>query len=344
MAELLTYFAVRDKYELHLILYGIKREIFYDVNKNVIIHKPAFKFNNNFRLFFTFRTLLYLRKEIKNIKPDSILSFGELWNSFVLLATIGLRSNIYISDRCNPQKKYKIFNSILRKMLYKKATGIIAQTNKAAAVYKELFKNNNISVIGNPIREIKQNGIKKENIVLTVGRLIETKHHDLLIKMFLNSAPPDWKLIIVGDDAQKQKNKIKLERLIYELNAKERVFLIGTQKNIDEFYLRSKIFAFTSSSEGFPNVIGEAQAAGLPVISFDCIAGPSDLIEDGKNGFLIPLFEQKMFEDKLRLLISDENLRERLGNSAKETIKKFSVSAIGDKFEKFILTNAYSSN
>src|SRR5690606_1410334 len=173
------------------------------------------KFNNNFRLFFTFRTLLYLRKEIKNIKPDSILSFGELWNSFVLLATIGLRSNIYISDRCNPQKKYKIFNSILRKMLYKKATGIIAQTNKAAAVYKELFKNNNISVIGNPIREIKQNGIKKENIVLTVGRLIETKHHDLLIKMFLNSAPPDWKLIIVGDDAQKQKNKIKLERLIY---------------------------------------------------------------------------------------------------------------------------------
>src|SRR5690606_6082917 len=157
-------------------------------------------------------------------------------------------------------------------------------------------------------------------------------------------APPDWKLIIVGDDAQKQKNKIKLEKLIYELNAKERVFLIGTQKNIDEFYLRSKIFAFTSSSEGFPNVIGEAQAAGLPVISFDCIAGPSDLIEDGKNGFLIPLFEQKMFEDKLRLLISDENLRERLGNSAKETIKKFSVSAIGDKFEKFILTNAYSSN
>lgn len=345
MTELLNYLSSNNSYELHLILYGHKREIFYKINDSIILHKPPFDFNNTYRFYYTLRTLLYLRKEIKKIKPISILSFGELWNNFVLLSSLGLKIPVYISDRSSPAKKYNNFQECLRKILYKNASAVIVQTIKAKEIYKQKIKLKNLVVIGNPIRSISSNNIiNKENIVLTIGRLINTKHHDQLINIFLKINMPGWKLVIAGDDAQKQNNREKLEKIIIDNNAFDRVILAGTVRNVDELYLQSKIFAFTSSSEGFPNVIGEAQSAGLPVIAFDCIAGPSELIKDGYNGFLVPLFDYKEFEKKLSLLMTDENLRYELGKNARESIKKFSVENICERFEKTIISNAYTSD
>ena len=128
-----------------------------------------------------------------------------------------------------------------------------------------------------------------------------------------------------------------LKKLIQVLNAEDKVILAGNQAEVKSYYLKSKIFAFTSNSEGFPNVIGEAQSAGLPVISFDCVAGPSEMIKDGNNGFLIPLFDYDMFKLKLKLLMDDSSLRERFGKKGKEAIKKYSVNVIGEQYYKFIL-------
>lgn len=345
MSELLNYLSANKSYELHLILYGHKREIFYKISDSIIVHKPSFEFNNTYRLYYSIKTSFYLRKEIKRINPVSILSFGELWNNFVLLSLLGLKYSVFVSDRGSPLKSYSRFQEWLRKILYKNASGVIVQTKAAKEIYKHKLKNKNIIVIGNPIRTISsQNITAKENIVLTVGRLINTKHHDRLINIFLKINIPGWKLIIAGDDAQKQNNRVKLEKIIRDKNAGDRVILLGTVENVDELYLKSKIFAFTSSSEGFPNVIGEAQSAGLPVIAFDCVAGPSELIENGVNGYLITLFDYKSYEEKLRILMTDEKLRNELGIKARESIKKFSIDNICQKFEKTILGNANTSD
>jgi glycosyltransferase involved in cell wall biosynthesis len=115
------------------------------------------------------------------------------------------------------------------------------------------------------------------------------------------------------------------------------VELAGKQYNVEAYYLKSKIFAFTSSSEGFPNVIGEAMSAGLPVIAFDCIAGPAELIQDSENGFLVPLFDYDLFREKLELLMDNEHLREKFGGAAARSINRFSVDSIGHKFYSFLL-------
>ena len=86
-----------------------------------------------------------------------------------------------------------------------------------------------------------------------------------------------------------------MRRIIADNNAEDKVFLEGKQADVETYYFKSKVFAFTSSSEGFPNVIGEAMSARLPVIAFDCIAGPSEMIKDNENGFLIPLFNFGQF-------------------------------------------------
>ena len=158
-----------------------------------------------------------------------------------------------------------------------------------------------------------------------------------MIKIFARIDNQEWKLIIVGDDAIKQKNKQKLQELITELQADDHIELAGKQKDVGEFYLRSKIFAFTSSSEGFPNVIGEAMSAGLPVVAFDCAAGPAELIEDRETGYLVPLFDYEAFEDRLKLLMYDDNLQKEFGKNGQQKIKEFSVDHIGEKFFRTIL-------
>ena len=339
MAELAGYFAKKETVKVHLILYGIKRDIFYALPDNVILHKPPFTFDDTNRKMSSLKTLWFLRTKVKEIKPDAILSFGEYWNNFVLLATLGLRYPVYVSDRSQPDKSLGKMQDILRKILYPFAMGVIAQSGKAKEIYQSLYRHSNITVIGNPIRKISKNELitERENIVLMVGRLIASKNQDKLIELFVRINKPGWKLVIVGYNHLKQNHKDRLQELIKALNAGDRITLAGKQANVEKYYLESKIFAFTSSSEGFPNVIGEAMSAGLPVVAFDCVAGPSEMIKDNENGFLIPLFDYTLFEEKLAVLMNDDFKRVEFGLHARESIKKFSVENIGEKFYQVLL-------
>jgi GalNAc-alpha-(1->4)-GalNAc-alpha-(1->3)-diNAcBac-PP-undecaprenol alpha-1,4-N-acetyl-D-galactosaminyltransferase len=337
MAELASYFSGRGDLQVHLLLYGITREIFYHVSGDIELHLPPFRFNNKFRIFSALRTMFYLRSEIKKIDPETILSFGEYWNSFVLISLVLLPYPVFISDRCQPDMSLGRIHDWLRKKTYPRAKGIIVQTRKAEEIYRAQYKKQKIKVIGNPIRIIpKRNELKKESIVLTVGRLIESKHHDELIKMFIRISKPDWKLVVVGYDHLKQNVSEKLRQIIKENHAEEIVCLDGKQTDVESYYLKSQIFAFTSSSEGFPNVIGEAMAAGLPVVAFDCIAGPSEMIEDNKNGLLVALYDYKTFQNKLELLMDNDDIRIRFGEQARSDIRQFSIKNIGDEYIYFL--------
>ena len=342
MSLLANNFALRSDTQVDLVLIGSKRNVDYSVPSALNIHRPPFEFDNSRRVIDTFRTMLFLRKKIREIDPDTVLSFGEYWNNLVMLSTYGTGYPIYISDRCKPDKSLGKLHDRLRKYLYPKASGIIAQTEYSRNFFSQNISNDNIKVIGNPIREVNssQNEAERENIILTVGRLIDTKHHDRLIRMFKDIDRDDWKLVIVGGNAIKQDGMSRLKKLVNDLEMDEKVILSGEVKNVDHYYNKSKIFAFTSSSEGFPNVIGEAMSAGLPVVAYDCIAGPSDLITDGANGYLIPLFEDETFKEKLFSLMEDETKRLEMGKASKNIIAKYSTESICEQFYSFILESS----
>jgi GalNAc-alpha-(1->4)-GalNAc-alpha-(1->3)-diNAcBac-PP-undecaprenol alpha-1,4-N-acetyl-D-galactosaminyltransferase len=340
MSELARDFSGREEVELHLVLYGISREIFYPIPEDIQIHKPKFSFNNRLRTYHTLKTLAFLRKTIKNMHPLSVLSFGEYWNNFVLLSMMGLKIPVFVSDRSQPDLNLGRFQNFLKKRLYPRARGIILQTQKAKEIYLQKHRHPNIKVIGNPIRRIEGKGIAyhQEKRVLMVGRLIQSKHQDLLIKMFSRVCPPDWTLMIVGYDHLKQQHMGRLKELSKNLGVEKQVVFTGKSDEIEALYLSSSIFAFTSSSEGFPNVIGEAMSAGLPVVAFDCVAGPSEMIEEGVTGFLAPLFDEPAFETKLERLMQNEGLRKEMGARGKEKIQDFSQEKIAEEFYQFILT------
>ncbi|MEA3460803.1 MAG: glycosyltransferase [Bacteroidota bacterium] len=339
MSELLWHFSHKEKLEVNLILYGKTREVFFKIPESVVLHKPVFRFRDKYRFFHTLKTLAFLRKTIKKIGPSTILSYGEYWNNFVLLSVLGLRFPVYVSDRSQPDKSLGRLHDSLRRWLYPRAKGVILQSETAREIFLKNIRHKNIAVIGNPIRRILEGSsdMKREKSILMVGRLIKSKHQDRLIEIFSKLSLTDWKLLIVGYDHLKQKHTERLEALIKALNLEGRVMLLGKQSGIEDFYLKSSIFAFTSSSEGFPNVIGEAMSAGLPVVSYDCVAGPSEMITDGRNGFLVPLFDDEQFRERLDLLMSDEEMRKEFGKHAFEDIQGFSISVIGDKYLSFIL-------
>jgi len=339
MSELAGYFAGKEEVELHLLLYGISREIFYPLPDGIRVHTPGFRFNNALRPVSTLRTMFFLRQSIRKLAPDTVLSFGEYWNNLVLLALLGLRYPVFVSDRSQPDKSLGSFQDRLRRWLYPGARGLILQTAKARDIYLSRYRHKHIAVIGNPIRPIEEpeTGQAREKNVLMVGRLIKSKHQDLLIEMFAHVRRPGWKLMIVGYDHLKQQHMERLKDLARDLGVEDQVVFTGKQDQIDKFYRQSSIFAFTSSSEGFPNVIGEAMSSGLPVVAFDCVAGPSEMIRDGRNGFLAPLFDLKDFETKLARLMDDEELREQMGARAREDIQAFTHEKICEEFYRFIL-------
>jgi GalNAc-alpha-(1->4)-GalNAc-alpha-(1->3)-diNAcBac-PP-undecaprenol alpha-1,4-N-acetyl-D-galactosaminyltransferase len=339
MSELLNYFAESNRYHVHLVLYGINRDVFYDISKDIIIYRPSFKFDNSKRLLSTIKTNFFLRKTIQKINPIAALSFGERWNSMVLLALLGTIVPLYVSDRAQPNKSLGKLHDSLRKWLYPKATGVIVQTEKALDIYKGMYAHANFKVIGNPIRQIPAQDIPRENCILMVGRYIKSKQQDVLIEIFSKLTAPDWKLVLVGYDHLKQSNQEAWESLARKLGVADRVVFAGKQADVERYYLSSKIFAFSSASEGFPNVVGEAMSAELPVVSFDCVAGPSDLISNETNGFLIPLGDKELFTEKLQLLIDDFELREKMAIKSKELIQKFELNYICNEFESFLVSN-----
>lgn len=333
MATLANDFSSRDKTEVHLLLIGRKRNIKYELSNKVNVYKPSFKFNNKKRFWHTLLTITFLRKTVNRLSPDVVLSFGEVWNSLVLISLLYTNIPTYVSDRCQPDKSLGQIQDALRKWLYPNAYGVIAQTEQAKQVFLQQKLNDNIPVIGNPIQQRKPKRFEdRKKIVLSVGRLITSKHHAELIRLFAAIDLPEWQLVIVGGDALRQNNSRKLQQLISELGVEDKVTLTGTVKEVKDWYQRSSLFAFPSSSEGFPNVLGEALANGLPVVAFDCVAGPRDMVTDGVNGYLVETMDFGGFKNKLQHLMEDETLRAKMAEQAPASVERFDVQVIGERF------------
>lgn len=327
MTELANFFSSVKNAEVHLILLARKRK-YYVLDRSVTVHEPNFT-TTGFSLLAVIRTCAFVRRTLGVINPSVVLSFGELYNSLVILSTLFCRYKIFVSDRSNPNHNWGFLQNNLRRLLYKRAYGIISQTQYSKSFLLKSTGNRNIAVIGNPIKRFNEDAFhERENCILTVGRMIKSKRLDLLIKLFSKSDCPDWKLYIVGDGPERK----TVMRTISELGLADRVILAGDCLDVAEFYKRAKIFAFTSNSEGFPNALGEAMRAGLVPISFNFTAGAEDLIQSGYNGYLVEMDDEQGYVRRLNQMVGDEGLLKSLAKNAVASTSKFDVSMIGERY------------
>lgn len=155
----------------------------------------------------------------------------------------------------------------------------------------------------------------KNKTVITVGRLDAQKNFGRLIMLWkpIHEACPDWKLNIFGEGC----DRADLQQLINELGLADSVFLKGNTSHIKSEYLATSLFVMTSAYEGMPMTMLEAKALGLPVVSFAFPCGPSDLINNGVDGYLVPQNDDYGFVTSMIKVLNDENLRIGMGKKSK---------------------------
>jgi len=319
-----------------------KSQPFYKINKGIKLDHCRENFNPNLSTFKSITNHFFMIRNIyKIIKQDSDITIGftTTSNIYTVIASRLLKKPCIISERNNPN--YSISNNywnFIRKKVYPFADKIIVQTEEIKKYYLNTIKSYRLKIIANPIdpqlAKFRNDSVnQKENIILNVGRLNHQKNQELLIKAFCNIPHTDWKLLIVGEGDQRE----FYQNIINELNEQENIQLVGRINTIHEEYTKANIFAFTSNYEGFPNALIEAMYFGLPCISTDCPTGPSELIDDNKNGFLIPIDNQKILEQKLSQLMKDEKLRNIFGANAKIKVSVFEASIIASEWRNLII-------
>lgn len=335
MSQLANFFVTNPTIEVHLIIF-LKSGKFYKISSKVILHEPDFYYKNYNRFFYTLKTAYFVRKSINKINPTAVLSFGEKYNIFVLTSLLFSDHNIFISDRCSPFNNITYLQKLLRPILYRTAKGLISQTEIAKDILFSYTKHTNIVVIPNPIKFFENfKDIKRENIIINVGRLVKSKQQDKLIRYFAEINNLNWRLVFVGDGDLKS-SYIGLAK---ELGIESKVEFISSTPNLGYLLAKSKIFAFTSRSEGFPNVLGEALFIPIACISFNCVAGPSQLISDGENGYLVELNNGQEYKRKLTDLMNNTDLREKFELEALKRKQYFSLENIGRMYWETLIEN-----
>ena len=168
--------------------------------------------------------------------------------------------------------------------------------------------------------------------VIAVGRLDYQKSFDRLILVWekVHQQMPDWTLDIFGQGEWKE----MLQRMIDERGLQDSIRLMRPTKNIGKEYSDSSMLVMSSHYEGFPMVMVEAMACGLPAVSFDFKCGPKDIIKDGENGVIVPDGDIDALAEAMMKLMGDDELRKRMGEEAKKVVETYSEEKVMSKWIK----------
>ena len=166
--------------------------------------------------------------------------------------------------------------------------------------------------------------------VIAVGRLDYQKSFDRLIQVWekVNEKMPEWRLDIFGQGEWQD----MLQQMIDERGLQDVVKLNAPTKNIGKEYAESSMIVMSSHYEGFPMVLVEAMACGLPAVCFDFKCGPRDIINEGDNGLIVPDGDIEGLAEAIIRLMKDDELRKSMGESAKKVVEKYSEAKVMEKW------------
>ncbi len=299
-----------------------------------------------------FRTIWEIIRVVRKENPDIL--YSRHWPTKIPTAFAGwlMRKKIVLSEASN--LIYSTFykdtgraSLYLKNIVCRLADAVVAVSQGVADGLNQLFKiDSKIRVIHNglDLEEIEKRGReeashpwfnREEPIAVAVGRLVNAKGFSYLIEAvkLINSKTP-LRLLIMGDGVLKEELKKRAE----EIGIKDKVDFLGVKKNPFAYMTRCDLFVLPSLYEGLPNVLVEAMALGLPVISTDCPHGPNEIIEDGRNGILIPVGNPEAISEAVLRVLGDTHLRERLKVEAKRRAKDFSLDNMISEYTELFLS------
>ena len=345
VASILCNYWHRDGHKVNIVTFENDLEKpHYPIDKEINVHRLnlikkssnlfAFLYNNITRIFI-------IRKKIKNLSPDIIISFMPETNIISIIAAFKTNIPIVISERVHPAyNEIGSVRSLARKFFYKYAKKVVVQTADIANWINENCKTKSV-VIPNPVEisaiKVFKNknsfinkSFSKKKTIVSIGRLDHQKGFDLLISSFsqVYQKHPNWILIIFGEGSERE----KLEHLIRKNTLKKKILLLGVTKNIISELKSCDLYIHPSRYEGFPNALVEALACKKPVIASDCPGATKEILDNGNNGFLFPTNDKDSLAKCMDKLMSEKELRKKFISKGFNSIKEFDAPLIAKKW------------
>jgi len=295
------------------------------------------------RLKFAAVTFYRLIATLREEKPVCCISFMTSVNIWTGIACILLNIKYIISERTSPDYTLNTYSTWLQWIsfqVYNKSKAVVLP----AKAMEDGFKRNkrfrtlsNFKTIYNPVNIFNQPSTKAVNdkpFILSVGRLDPDKCFDLIIAAYSRIPNQNIDLIISGEGDC----RTALTQQIEALKLTDRVKLIGFKSNLQDYYSQAKLFVMASRVEGYPNALVEAMSLGCPAIAMDCEFGPSEIINNGINGFLIKCEDVDALTHAMNELLGNETLRTTFSTNGKLISKTNSMENISTNWENLILS------
>ncbi|MEO0224935.1 MAG: glycosyltransferase, partial [candidate division WOR-3 bacterium] len=343
----------RDKFDIVSVFYDNNH--IYEIPDDIKIYNLDLSGTPNFfkKIYRNVVRIMKISQIIKNEDSDVVFSFLNRVNLSTITSKILSRSKakIVICEQNTSSVQQKgllgFITKLFMRIIYKKADIIVAVSG---GVKNDLMKNfgikeNKIAVIYNPIDIDEIQKLSKEEItecewfkedipiIINVASLTEKKGHKYLLHAFkIVREKVNCRLVILGEGPKEK----ELKELAKNLGISNDVKFLGFQKNPFKFMSRSTVFVLSSVYEGFGNVLIEAMACGVPVVSTNCPSGPNEIIKDRINGFLVPVRNIEKLAEAILFLINDSIKSEEFVKNSIEIIKKFSVDKIVQKCEELL--------
>lgn len=281
------------------------------------------------RWFDGLRKAIALRRVVRTIRPDVVLSFLTNVNVLAIGALRSTRVPLIVSERTDPAADAELSLTLrmARVLAYPFADALVVQTAAAAQRYAaRLRRIARIEVIHNPLpRELDDSSLRahQEGMggrIIAMGRLSPEKGFDSLIEAFGSAFASDspWSLQIWGEGPLHS----ELTHLIAKLRLQGHVQLCGATTQPWVALAAAQIFVLSSKYEGFPNAMLEAMAVGLPCVAFDCPSGPRELADGGSAAIIVPAGDTRELALTLCQLAADREARRALGERAAGHVRR----------------------
>jgi glycosyltransferase involved in cell wall biosynthesis len=335
----------KKNYRISLVLFEKKGPYLSQIPEHVKIYDLKKEGRYSF-----LKLILRLSRLFRKLNPNTVVSFMAYTYIIVLFAKVisGCKFKFITSVRtylsyATQHSKFSTIRYFFYKSFFNSADFIIVPSK---GIKKDLVKNFNvvkkkIKVIYNPIdlnkimelkqEELEDTRIKERSFLLSIGRLTKAKGYPYLFRAFsrIHNEIKE-KLLILGTGEDEE----ALKSLAIELGIHDGVYFLGFQNNPYKFINMASIFILPSIWEGFPNVILEAMACGVPVISTDCPSGPNEIITNGKNGMLVPPADEEKLADAILTLLRNENIRKKFSEEGIRRVEEFRIEKIIPQYEE----------
>lgn len=331
--------ALAQRDDLEVVLYVEEKPgQHYEMDKRIILYQETEFFNNYYTRHF--QQIFQLRRRVKEIKPDLIISFQTNQNALAVLSAMGRHIPVIISERGDP---YQLTNLVakLKNIVINKADGGVFQTHRAMEYFAKKLQRKS-RVIYNPCPPDKIERPKWEertDEIAFVARFdIQQKRQDVMVDAFALVAKthPEVKLAFYGKG---EPDMTTIKEQVARLGLQDRVVFKGVVNNVINVIKDSKLFVLSSDYEGMPNALIEAMVAGLPVVSTDCSpGGASELIENGVNGYITPCGDTESLADAINKMLDNPEKADEMGAKAQEITQKLAADKIFAQWNDYIDT------